>query len=120
MNLEKYTGVIPDGEYTVRVTKVEAVKSKAGNDMLVFYGHFIDLNVDQKWQYPLLPTTTYKLKGDLEAAECLRDGNSYSDSLSEMAQEIQSDIGNRNVIVEVTPQKNSSFQNFRIKGVDLG
>lgn len=120
MNLEKYVGVVPEGEYTARINKVELGKSKAGDPMFIATAHFIDLDVDQKLRYPLSPTMLWKLTQDLTAAEALREGEAYSDDFEVMAGEIQDDLSDRVVTIKVEPQKNNpQFSNFTITGVSL-
>lgn len=122
MDLAKYIGSVPSGEYSVRVTKVEAGKSKAGEDMLTFTGHFDlgDSSVDQQWRYPLTANMLWKLRQDLEAAEVLREGDTYSDDVNAFAQEVQDDLSDRFVTVSVEPQRNNpQYMNFRITGVSL-
>lgn len=121
MDLSKYTGSVALGTYNgVKITDVAVGKSKAGDPLLVFTGHFSTIDVDQQWRYSLNAKALWRLTKDLTAAEALRDGDSYSDDNEAFAQEIKSDLNGKFVVVEVTQQPNSQFSNYAITGVDLG
>ena len=117
MNLEKFIGTVPEGSHIVRVTDVEFGTSKKGNPQLVMTVHLQELGIDHKLFYPTDPSMLWKLTRDLQAAEALRDGDSYSDDLTTMAQEIKDDLSNRFIVMEAT--KSGAYMNYEFTGLSL-
>lgn len=117
MNLEKFIGTIPEGTHTIRVTDVEFGTSKKGSPQFIVSIHVQELGLDQKLFYPTDPSMLWKLTRDLQGAEALRDGDSYSDDLSTMAQEIKEDLSGKFLIMEAV--KNGPYMNYEITGVSL-
>lgn len=120
MNLEKYTGQVSEGEFTARITAVEAGKAKDDSDKLVFHADFPELELTNRiWSRSLKPTALSMLRDDLAAAEALREGESYPDNPAELARIIQEDLQGVRVRVRVKPSKTEGFQDFKIVGLDL-
>ncbi|MGH7745890.1 MAG: hypothetical protein ACREQ5_14085 [Candidatus Dormibacteria bacterium] len=121
MNLAKYTGSVVEGEYPVQISNVEATVAKSGNHspMLKVTGHFIDLDVDQSWNYILTPAALWRLNKDLAAANVLRPGDDYADDPDELAAQVEKDLSDRTVIVKVSAQQGSQFMNYSIIGVSF-
>lgn len=117
MNLEKFIGTVPEGTHTIRVTDVEFGKSKKGNPQFIFSIHIPDLGIDHKLFYPTEPSMLWKLTRDLQAAEALREGDSYSDDEATMAEEIKSDLSDRFITMEAS--KNGAYMNYEFTGVSL-
>lgn len=120
MDLAKYTGSVPEGEWTVKITQVTAEPNKAGDSHnLVFHADFPELELtDKQWRRSLKPQVLHFLRTDLEAADALRSGESYSDDPDALAGEIESDLAGKFLRVEVKAGKNG-YQEFKIMGLEL-
>lgn len=120
MNLEKYTGQVPDGDHTARIVQVKADKAKDGSDKLCFYADFPELELTNRlWSRSLKPQALAMLRDDLAAAEALREGDSYSEDPEQLASQIESDLSDRYVRIRVKPSKTEGFQDFKIIGLAL-
>lgn len=120
MDLSKYIGSVPEGTWPAKITDVTAEPSKDGTSHnLVFHANFPSLELtDKQWRRSLKNSVLHFLKNDLEAAEALREGESYSDAPDELAREIANDLSDRYVMVEVKPGKNG-YTEFKIIGLEL-
>lgn len=121
-NLEKFIGTVPEGEFTARITKVEAGTAQDGSKKLMFYADFPEVELTNKlWSRSLKPQALAMLRDDLAAAEVLREGDSYPDpetETDELASVIEGDLSDRYVRVKVSAGK-SGYQNFKIIGLAL-
>ena len=121
MDLSKFTGQLPDGEFAARITKVEAGKSKAGDDKLVFYGDVPELEGFENkilFNSSLTPKGLPMLRDNLEAAEVLEEGDAYPEDPAALAEKIQYDLSDRMVKISVKPG-NSGYKNVKIIGLAL-
>lgn len=120
MDLAKYIGTVPEGEFTARITAVEAAKAQDQSDKLVFHADFPELELTNKiWSRSLKATALGMLRDDLAAAEALREGDAYPDDPEQLARIISGDLSDRYVRVKVSKSKNSDFMNFKIVGLAL-
>ncbi|MDE2103291.1 MAG: hypothetical protein KGL39_38985 [Patescibacteria group bacterium] len=120
MDLSKYTGELPDGEFTAKITSVTAHKAqKDDSDYLRFQGDIPELELTNKilFNASLKPGVLARLKDNLEAAEALREGDQYGDSAEELASDIQTDLSDRYVRIQVKPGKNG-YKDVKIVGLD--
>jgi hypothetical protein len=119
MDLSKYTGQVPDGDYTAKVTSVAAEKAKDQSDKLVFKADIPALELTNRiFSRSLKEQALPILRDDLEAAEALREGDSYSTDPSELADQIYEDLSDRLVTLRFKPGKNG-YQDIRIIGLAL-
>lgn len=119
MDLSKYTGSVPDGDYTAKITSVKAEKAKDQSDKLVFHADLPALQLQNRiYSRSLKEAALPILRDDLEAAEALREGDSYSTDPETLAGQIETDLSDRMVTLRFKPGKNG-YQDIRIVGLAL-
>lgn len=120
MDLGKYTGTVPNGDHPAKIADVTAEENQKKDGWnLVFHANIPSLElVNRQYRRSLKSGALGILRDDLDAAEVLREGDSYSDDPNTLAAQIKEDLGDRMVVLTYKDGKNG-YQDIRITGLFL-